>query len=368
MKLWKELFKVTVSCWFCNEYTKVERKHRNSWICSRCEQYNGFSESGDYNMVIRAQLDCQLNSKRFCVPNYYQSWKNGLCEDCNTNQQIKINRPINNTSLSETKYNHRRSERKPTRNESKVSLGFSRKFIASFFGLVKLISVLCLFLLGIIDLENDSKMKLFDLVQIMYFLDFIISVPRCMIAFTGLFSSLCLSYIFGLESLAATDITTIMFWLFVQILHVPQFDDSKIRNDILIIRPVSALLLMTFELILVKSLQKLFLKCTSKTLRLKKKIVNGNQLEEVKRKPAKKQAFSENEVEIDKNVSSLDNRIKVLTLDDFDFDICDKVIQPLQSKHLRVDKRVNNSTKFVYRSLTECLSFCDELSLNPKVT
>jgi len=35
---------VKVNCWFCNENTKISRKHLNWWLCPWCVQYNGFSK------------------------------------------------------------------------------------------------------------------------------------------------------------------------------------------------------------------------------------------------------------------------------------------------------------------------------------
>lgn len=87
-------FPITVNCWFCNKYEKLAYETRNSFICSRCEQYNGFLQDGDYNRKIPEMYYTKLNPITNCVfseENVYALKKtNGLCYNCNRNQELMI--------------------------------------------------------------------------------------------------------------------------------------------------------------------------------------------------------------------------------------------------------------------------------------
>lgn len=99
------LFKKTVNCWFCNQYTRVPYLEANSWYCPSCEQYNGFSKDGDYNREISEQYenrrlshraesfqDLGNNSRNSSNNSSTFSGQNGLCESCNEMQRIKVER------------------------------------------------------------------------------------------------------------------------------------------------------------------------------------------------------------------------------------------------------------------------------------
>ncbi|KAF1765421.1 hypothetical protein GCK72_005373 [Caenorhabditis remanei] len=97
-------FKASVECWFCHTTTKVDYKNQNSFTCPSCEQYNGFTEDGDYNRNIPGQT--YTSPKRFCEPLKQQPEKsigflnrfsgvnmspksaNGLCTECNLGQEV----------------------------------------------------------------------------------------------------------------------------------------------------------------------------------------------------------------------------------------------------------------------------------------
>ncbi|XP_022255524.1 transmembrane protein 201-like isoform X2 [Limulus polyphemus] len=89
-------FPVRVYCWFCGEKHVVPFGNRNCWDCPHCDQYNGFSETGDYNKPIPAQYDESLNFPvtGSVVEGYEEKYKqpliNGLCKECNQNQTMKI--------------------------------------------------------------------------------------------------------------------------------------------------------------------------------------------------------------------------------------------------------------------------------------
>ena len=68
-------------CWFCNELNSVSIFKRNNWYCQKCTQYNGFTKDGDYNKEI---------------PEMYKTTeRNCLCENCNRNQEIILNKLSN---------------------------------------------------------------------------------------------------------------------------------------------------------------------------------------------------------------------------------------------------------------------------------
>ncbi|XP_076365304.1 transmembrane protein 201 isoform X2 [Tachypleus tridentatus] len=89
-------FPVRVYCWFCGEKHGVPFGNRNCWDCPHCDQYNGFSETGDYNKPIPAQYDEGLNFPvtGSVAEGYEEKYKqplvNGLCKECNQNQTMKI--------------------------------------------------------------------------------------------------------------------------------------------------------------------------------------------------------------------------------------------------------------------------------------
>lgn len=89
-------FPVKVNCWFCNTDTKVEFRYRDTWVCPSCQQYNGFTEDGDYNCDIPAQycetLNTPLkqNSDKEPANHPRLSRGNGLCQTCNLNQTFKV--------------------------------------------------------------------------------------------------------------------------------------------------------------------------------------------------------------------------------------------------------------------------------------
>ena len=70
-------------------FDQVKHGNRNSWLCPGCDQYNGWTEEGDYNR----DLDLTANSsKRFVAEQERRKAhsSNGLCLNCNLNQELKI--------------------------------------------------------------------------------------------------------------------------------------------------------------------------------------------------------------------------------------------------------------------------------------
>lgn len=63
MKFFNRYFKnAEVNCWFCAKNQIVNKSKVNSFICTFCEQYNGFDDDGGYNKLISAQFNFQENA------------------------------------------------------------------------------------------------------------------------------------------------------------------------------------------------------------------------------------------------------------------------------------------------------------------
>ncbi|GLV32478.1 uncharacterized protein CBL_00812 [Carabus blaptoides fortunei] len=95
---------VNVNCWFCNQWTKVVYELQNSWDCPFCEQYNGFTEDGDYNKPIPAQHDELMNKQVSSAVGASTTPNNGLCNSCNNNQQLKIHQLAMFSPIDESKF------------------------------------------------------------------------------------------------------------------------------------------------------------------------------------------------------------------------------------------------------------------------
>ncbi|KAK5966913.1 Gtr1/RagA G protein region [Trichostrongylus colubriformis] len=106
-----------VNCWFCQQNQRVPYEQRDSFVCSNCEQYNGFDESGGYNRKVPGQqcFGAVVPSKRYCTPmkanlarpdvvprEGYSS--NGLCEKCNRQQEIIMRKVADFEPLNEERW------------------------------------------------------------------------------------------------------------------------------------------------------------------------------------------------------------------------------------------------------------------------
>ncbi|CAK1545126.1 unnamed protein product [Leptosia nina] len=90
-----------VNCWFCNSNFWIKFIDRNSWMCPKCEQYNGFNKDGDYNKpIITSNNQHKANILQRSPP------KNGLCKMCNINQQLKVTQLANFIPMNENNFEH----------------------------------------------------------------------------------------------------------------------------------------------------------------------------------------------------------------------------------------------------------------------
>ena len=69
-------------------FSQVSYNHKNSWVCPSCDQYNGFTDDGDYNRDINTSHISDLTFTRDKETRVASS--NGLCESCNLNQELKV--------------------------------------------------------------------------------------------------------------------------------------------------------------------------------------------------------------------------------------------------------------------------------------
>ncbi|XP_076056516.1 uncharacterized protein LOC143034401 [Oratosquilla oratoria] len=88
---------VKVNCWFCNKDSRVAYRNIDGWDCPHCQQYNGFTQDGDYNREIPAQHCEELNPQPRTLGRGQQGQSptrlalgNGLCHTCNLNQTLKV--------------------------------------------------------------------------------------------------------------------------------------------------------------------------------------------------------------------------------------------------------------------------------------
>ncbi|KAL6736433.1 hypothetical protein Aduo_006788 [Ancylostoma duodenale] len=114
----RSYFPAKVNCWFCQHDQRVPYNQRNSFICSSCEQYNGFDASGGYNRKVPGQ-HCVVAAKpvnRFCTPSKSAFTRpdvvpqegfgsNGLCDKCNREQEIIMTRIAAFEPLNEDRWN-----------------------------------------------------------------------------------------------------------------------------------------------------------------------------------------------------------------------------------------------------------------------
>lgn len=140
-----------VNCWFCNANSSVPYENYNSFVCTKCDQYNGFSDDGDYNREIPEQHQLKLNLK---TTTYCQridqrllltNGNNGLCETCNRNQEMKVIQLANFKPRCELNYEEEIEEYKQkledsyqlcqrcNRHVNKTLNGIKTKFIGSKF-------------------------------------------------------------------------------------------------------------------------------------------------------------------------------------------------------------------------------------------
>jgi len=93
--------KVKVQCWFCHITSQVDRSATNSWYCRSCEQYNGFTEDGDYNKHLPEQWDGTYNHASKALRRAMIPRRTILCSICTHNQALKLQHISTFTPMSE---------------------------------------------------------------------------------------------------------------------------------------------------------------------------------------------------------------------------------------------------------------------------
>lgn len=93
----RKRFPYIVNCHFCCQDVKVTSEERNRFVCPHCSQYNGWDASGDYNQPLPTPKQMRyVESQRPSSPA-----SNGLCRDCNLNQELKVAQLAASTSEGE---------------------------------------------------------------------------------------------------------------------------------------------------------------------------------------------------------------------------------------------------------------------------
>ncbi|KAH9514197.1 hypothetical protein Btru_030515 [Bulinus truncatus] len=96
---------ITVNCWFCNENSEIQKADKQSWTCSSCKQYNGFTEEGDYNKELSEQYNVKdYKTKTLCTPMDSGGVQSLLCESCSKNQVMKVRQLATFTPFHEVDY------------------------------------------------------------------------------------------------------------------------------------------------------------------------------------------------------------------------------------------------------------------------
>ncbi|XP_074655173.1 uncharacterized protein LOC141908845 [Tubulanus polymorphus] len=101
---------VEVNCWFCQEDTTVLYSNINSWNCPSCNQYNGFTEDGDYNRPIMAQFKEFTSVNHQSPPSScrssdkFSTCAKKLCHSCNQKQTLKVRQLANYVPYNEDNY------------------------------------------------------------------------------------------------------------------------------------------------------------------------------------------------------------------------------------------------------------------------
>lgn len=109
--------RVKVNCWFCNKDVNIEYRYSDGWMCPSCQQYNGFTEDGDYNQDIPAQYCESLNHtlRPKCTRTNTQpglALGNGFCQTCNCNQALKVRALADYTPIHPENYDNEIDEYK----------------------------------------------------------------------------------------------------------------------------------------------------------------------------------------------------------------------------------------------------------------
>jgi len=85
--------KVKVNCWFCSNDFVVRYRLRNCWFCPSCQQYNGFTQDGDYNCTVPNMYDEHLNKNPVAFRTSNDSVFTQpaiLCVRCSQNQLLMV--------------------------------------------------------------------------------------------------------------------------------------------------------------------------------------------------------------------------------------------------------------------------------------
>ncbi|VDD78617.1 unnamed protein product [Mesocestoides corti] len=103
--------RLCAECWFCRTQNLVQVHDRNSFYCFACHQYNGFTNSGDYNRLLPAQWEPSLNPSGFSMPckrsaSNFTTHSDILCPLCSQKQEYMINQLAGFEASSEATWDY----------------------------------------------------------------------------------------------------------------------------------------------------------------------------------------------------------------------------------------------------------------------
>eukprot|EP00736_Rhodelphis_marinus_P005010 Rmarinus@m.12644 len=86
--------KVRVNCHFCCQDTYVDFENENRWYCPSCDQYNGFTDDGDYDRPLPELYDPSLNRRSHVHPTTapINDSDSVLCPRCTRSLELQVYR------------------------------------------------------------------------------------------------------------------------------------------------------------------------------------------------------------------------------------------------------------------------------------
>ncbi|OAF66935.1 hypothetical protein A3Q56_05260 [Intoshia linei] len=131
-KLIRPLFSARVNCWFCNTFQCVDYKKRNSYDCSKCQQYNGFNKDGSYNKEMNEfycidHLNDSYTTESQSAKSHNSSFNRNrnrhiLCKSCQNNQLLIIRQIANFIPKIETQTKKKKKKKNKIKTNNEINV------------------------------------------------------------------------------------------------------------------------------------------------------------------------------------------------------------------------------------------------------
>ncbi|CAH8477321.1 unnamed protein product [Dicrocoelium dendriticum] len=96
---------ISVDCWFCSNKNIVDKVYENSFVCSSCDQYNGFSDDGGYNRIIPGHFaSAPAHCKRYSRPGSFVTQSDILCDTCSSKQSTIVRKLADFEPISDDRW------------------------------------------------------------------------------------------------------------------------------------------------------------------------------------------------------------------------------------------------------------------------